>query len=254
MMIFARIWCAVTAALLLLVSATSAATAQERTAIKAGFTLPPNSGKKIVIFKPKVSVGAQSTGGIFEPNGEWTDQALQNIVAALSAQQTRLGNVVVPPTDAYGEQAQLVQEYLSLFYAVSQAVVNYQFFVGNRLPTKKRDNKAGVFEWSLGEGVRDLPGAHDADYALFIYNKDAYGSTGRKLLQAVALLGPGIAIKSGEHRGAAGLIDLKTGDLLWLNADFAMGGDVRKPEGAEKRVRQLLEAFPGSDGAQSKAK
>lgn len=98
----------------------------------------------------------------------------------------------------------------------------------------------------MGKGVADLPGAKNADYALFIYNKDAYGSTGRKILQVVALLGPGIGVKSGEHAGYAGLVDLKTGDLLWLNADGAMGGDVREVDGAQKRVGQLLEEFPGS--------
>jgi hypothetical protein len=129
---------------------------------------------------------------------------------------------------------------------MSDAVIKYQFFKGNRLPTKKRDNKDGVFDWSLGEGVRSLPGAQDADYALFIWNKDAYGSTSRKVLQLFAALGPGIAVKSGDHRGYAGLVDLKTGDLLWLNADGAMGGDVRDADGARKRVGQLLEEFPGS--------
>jgi hypothetical protein len=236
----------VAAAVLLTLSAASAAVAQERTAVKQGFELPANSGKKILVFRPKVSVGAQSTGGLFEPNADWTDKARKNIQAALLKLQARLGNTIVSAPEAYGDQARLVEEYTNLFDAVSQAVVGYQFFVGNRLPTKKRDNKAGVFDWSLGEGVRDLPGAQDADYALFIYNKDAYGSTGRKILQVVALLGPGIAIKSGEHKGAAGLVDLKTGDLLWLNADFAMGGDVREVDGAEKRVGQLLEEFPGS--------
>jgi hypothetical protein len=53
-------------------------------------------------------------------------------------------------------------------------------------------------------------------------------------------------VKSGEHKGFAGLVDLRTGDLVWLNADLAMGGDVRTPEGAQKRVAQLLEDFPGS--------
>src|SRR3546814_762765 len=130
--------------------------------------------------------------------------------------------------------------YTTLFRSIQ-----YQFFVGNRLPTKKRDNKADVFEWSLGSGVSALPGAKDANYALFIYNKDAYGSTGRKLLQFTAALG-GVSVKSGEHAGYAGLVDLKTGDLLWLNADGAMGGDVREVDGAEKRVSQLLEEFPGS--------
>jgi hypothetical protein len=224
---------------LLALSTATAATAQERTATKDGFALPANSGKRILVFRPKVSVGAQSTGGLFEPRAEWTDKARSNIEAALLKRQTDLGNVIVPAPEVFGDQARLVDEYTNLFDAVAQAVVTYQFFKGNRLPTKKRDNKGGVFDWSLGEGVRDLPGAQDADYALFIYNKDAYGSTGRKILQVVALLGPGIAVTSGEHKGAAGLVDLKTGDLMWLNADFAMGGDVREADGAEKRVRQL---------------
>jgi hypothetical protein len=228
------------------VLAASPVAAQERTAVRQGFELPARSGKRILVFRPAVSVGAQSTGGMFEPNADWTDKARANIAAALAKRQATLGNVVIDAPDALGDQALLVEEYSNLFGAVARAVVSYQFFVGNRLPTKKRDNKAGVFDWSLGEGVRDLPGASDADYALFIYNKDAYGSTGRKMFQVAALLVPGVGVKSGEHMGYAGLIDLKTGDVLWLNADAAMGGDVREVDGAEKRVGQLLEEFPGS--------
>lgn len=227
--------------------------AQERSAVKAGFELPADSGKTILVFRPAVRVGAQSTGGMFEPNGEWTEAARRNIEAALAVHQQRLGNRVIAAPESYGDQAQLVEEYSALFAAVSQSVINYQFFVGNRLPTKKRDNRANVFEWSLGNGIGALPGAKDADYALFLYNNDAYGSTGRKLLQIAAMLGPGIAVKSGEHRGYAGLVDLKTGELLWLNADNAMGGDVRTAEGAEKRVGQLLEGFPGAVAAAAPA-
>jgi hypothetical protein len=229
------------------------AVAQEHSAVRAGFDLPAGSGKTVLVFRPTVKVGAQSTGGMFEPNGDWTDQARANIETALTARQAGLGNRVVMAPAALGQDAQLVEEYQALFAAVSQAVIEYQFFKGNRLPTKKKDNKAGAFDWSLGSGVAALPGAKDADYALFLYNRDAYGSTGRKILQVMALLGPGIAIKSGEHAGFAGLVDLKTGDVLWLNADMAMGGDVRTAEGAQKRVGQLLEAFPGSVAAKPDA-
>lgn len=225
---------------------------QERSAVKQGFELAAGSGKRILVFRPAVSVGAQSTGGMFEPNAEWTEQAKANIGTSLRAYQSRLGNQVVIAPEAYGEQAQALEEHMALFAAISDAVINYQFFVGNRLPTKKRDNKEAVFDWSMGPSVASLPGAADADYGLFIFNKDAYGSTGRKVLQVLALLGPGISVKSGEHIGYAGLIDLKTGDLLWLNADAAMGGDVRNAEGSEKRVEQLLENFPGSNIGASK--
>lgn len=220
--------------------------AQERAAVKQGFTLAPNSQKTILVFRPAVSVGAQSTGGMFEPNAEWTEQAKANIQVSLEKLQKQFGNAVVVAPEAYGDDARNVQEHMALFSAVSQAVIEYQFFAGNRLPTKKRDNKADVFDWSLGEGVASLPGAKDADYGLFIYNKDAFGSTGRKLLQVAAMFAPGLSVTSGEHRGYAGLVDLRTGDLLWLNADGEMGGDVRDTDGSDKRVHQLLEDFPGS--------
>jgi hypothetical protein len=244
-----KIWRPLLAAMALSLVATPAA-GQERSAVKQGFELAANSRKKILVFSPSVSVGSQSTGGMFEPNAEWTEAARRNLQASLDKLQSSLGNHVVTAPEAYGEDAQRLQEHMALFSAVSQAVINYQFFKGNRLPTKKRDNKTEVFEWSLGKGVADLPGAKDADYGLFIYNRDAYGSTGRKVLQVLALLGPGIAVKTGEHQGYAGLVDLKTGDLLWLNADGAMGGDVREADGSEKRIRQLLEDFPGGSVSQ----
>ncbi|ODP37012.1 hypothetical protein BFL28_19295 [Sphingomonas turrisvirgatae] len=241
-----KLFCRRVIAALLLCAVSGIAHAQEKTAVRQGFELKRNSQKKILVFRPAVSVGAQSTGGMFEPNADWTEKSKANIRIALEKFQRQLGNEIVIAPEAYGEDARKVEEYMALFSAISQAVIEYQFFIGNRLPTKKMDNKAGIFDWSLGAGVADLPGAKDANYALFIYNRDAYGSTGRKVLQVLALLGPGIAVQSGEHRGYAGLIDLKTGDLLWLNADSQIGGDVREPDGSEKRVRQLLEDFPGS--------
>ncbi|WP_313538049.1 hypothetical protein [Sphingomonas sp.] len=222
-----------------------AAQAQERSTTKQGFELPANSGKKILVFRPSISVGAQSTGGMFEPNGEWTEKARDNLQAALAKAQASLGNTVIVAPEAYGDDAPTLQEHIQLFAAVSDAVIQYQFFVGNRLPTKKRDNKNAVFDWSLGTGVAHLPGAKDADYGLFLFTQDAYGSTGRKMLQVFAAFG-GVSVRSGVHKGYAGLVDLRTGDLLWLNADAEMGGDVREADGAEKRLHQLLEDFPGS--------
>ena len=240
-------------ALLASTSFAAPASAQERTASKQGFVLEPNSGKKILVFRPTVVMGSQSTGGLFEPNVAWTDEARRNLDNALATKQTKLGNETIFAPDPVGDDAQKLQEHMALFEAVADSVIEYQFFTGNRLPTKKRDNKSDVFEWSLGKEVASLSGAAGSDYGLFIFNEDQFGSTGRKLLQVVAMFGPGIAVKSGEHKGYAGLVDLKTGDLLWLNADGAMGGDLRDPEGAEKRVLQLLEEFPGSALVKAKA-
>jgi len=221
------------------------APAQERTGNKQGFTLAPDT-VRIVLMRPTIKVGEQSTGGAFEPNADWTDQARQNLGKAIADAQSGLGNVVVPYIEPEGEAGSAAMEYRALFQAVVSSVVEYQFFSGNRLPTKKRKDS---FEWTLGPEIARLPGLTGADYALFIETEDQYGSTGRKVAQVVGALIPGISMPSGVHKGSAGLVDLKTGDLVWLNADLEMGGDVRTEEGASKRVSQLFEGFPGRTAA-----
>lgn len=210
--------------------------------MKAGFTLPPGSAR-ILLFRPRIRVGAQSTGGLFEPNADWTDQARANLGSALSEAQARLGNRIVVADEPVGAAAVTLADYRALFATVADAVIVYQFFPGNRLPTKKR--KGAPFEWTLGGGVKDIPGAAEADYILFLETEDQFGSTGRKVAQIFAAAA-GVGITSGLHKGYAGLVDTSTGDLVWLNADRQMGGDVRDAPGAAKRVAQLLEAFPGA--------
>jgi len=223
------------------------AAAQEKTGIKPGFTLRPGTAR-IVLMRPSIHVGSQSTGGMFEPNADWTTQARENIMHALNSFQSDLGNQVVVYDEGSTGEGPLATQYGNLFGAVSESVIEYQFFVGNRLETKKRKN---TFEWSVGPELANLKSLQNADYALFINTNDQYGSTGRKALQIFAAMG-GISVTSGVHIGHAGLVDLKTGELVWLNADRQMGGDVRTPEGAMKRVTQLLEGFPGKPGSTAK--
>jgi len=181
------------------------ASAQEKTAVQKGFELAPNSGKRILVFRPAIRVGAQSTAGLFEPNADWTEEATKNIQASLAEFQERIGNEVINAPEAYGAEAQNLQEHMDLFAAVSRSAIKYQFFAGQRLPTKKKDNREDIFDWSLGSGVSSLPGADGADYGLFIFNKDAYGSTGRKLLQGLAFLAR-VPVKSGISCKGAGKV------------------------------------------------
>ncbi|WP_165611267.1 hypothetical protein [Sphingomonas jatrophae] len=219
------------------------AMAQEKSATREGFTLPASAKARILLFRPRVRVGSQSTGGMFEPNADWTEQSKRNLVTALGAAQNKLGHTIVTADEPVGPAAATLAAYRALFATVADAVITYQFFPGNRLPTKKR--KGAAFAWTLGPGVRDVPGAADADYILFLDTEDQFGSTGRKVAQLFAA-GLGVGITSGVHSGFAGLVDARTGDLLWLNADRQMGGDVREAAGAAKRMAQLLEDFPGS--------
>ena len=234
-------WMSAVAAVLVVAGA-SAAQAQEKAGHKEGFVLPEKSAK-ILLIRPTIKVGAQSTGGMFEPNADWTAQAKDNLGVALAAAQSKLGNEIVVAPESVGAAAETMADYRALFSVLANSVITYQFFPGNRLPTKKRK---GAFDWTMGPGVAKIAENSGADYALFIYTNDQYGSTGRKMLQLFAAMAY-VSVKSGEHNGFAGLVDLHTGELVWLNADLAMGGDVRTPDGATKRAEQLLKGFPGSE-------
>jgi hypothetical protein len=91
---------------------------------------------------------------------------------AIAAMQSQLGNVVAAYDEPVSSSAVRAVEYRALFDAVAQSVIVYQFFPGNRLPTKKRKDS---FAWTLGAEISALPGLESADYALFIITEDQYG-------------------------------------------------------------------------------
>lgn len=232
----ARFFAAVAACLFLF---PFAATAQERSAVRPGFEFPKDHPVTIVVYRPDVRVGSLSTGGVDEPNADWTASARENIAAALRANDKVAGAKVIFAEDPQGDDGAYLAEYRALFGSVANAIQIHKLFVGNRLPTKKT-----VFDWTLGEGVARIGKMSGSDYALFLFTHDAYGSAGRKTAQIFGAM-MGVHIAPGVHIGYAGLVDLKTGDVVWLNADPQMGGDVRTAEGATKRVIQLLAGLPG---------
>jgi hypothetical protein len=226
------------------------ASAQEKSAVREGFSAESLKGQKILLFRPSVWVGEQSTGGMPEPNADWTAQARELLGKELARRQGEFDNELIVEPDLVGDEARLFSEHRALFSSVANSVVTYQFFPGNRLPTRK--NKS--FDWTLGEGTRAIAEKTGARYGLFVTTEDQYGSLGRKMFQIFAAGLVGVGVKSGEHIGYAGLVDLETGELVWLNADGQMGGDVRTEDGMAKRVGQLLKDFPGLKSAVAAAR
>lgn len=217
------------------------ALAQEKGAVRAGFSAASLQGQKILLFRPSVWVGEQSTAGMPEPNADWTAQSRELLAAELGRRQAGFSNEIVGEPDLVGEDTALIAAHRALFNSVADAVIEYQFFAGNRLPTRK--NKP--FDWTLGDGTRRIAELTGARFGLFVNVRDEYGSVGRKMFQILAAGIAGVGVQSGVHKGQAGLVDLHTGEIVWLNADMQMGGDVRNAEGMDKRVGQLLEDFPG---------
>lgn len=204
-----------------------------------GFAFPAGGHARIIVFRPDVKVGSRGAGGVEEPNAEWTAAARTKLTEQVAANQKAKGNEAIFLPDQEGDKAQLVADYQGLFRAVAGAVVEHKMGGGRSLPTKK-----DRFDWTLGPGAARLGEIGGGDYALFFSTRDAYATTGRKILQVFAILAIGAYIPGGIHQSYAGLVDLKTGQIVWFNMDPGSGGDVRTDEGAAKRVAQLLNKFP----------
>jgi len=219
---------------------------------------PPQGDYKLLVLRPDVSVSSLTTGGLPEPRADWTDQARANIINAVRAQQGVKGGkvrILDRRNQLEGVSEQEVAEVERLFYAVGQSIVLHKY-LGEYLPTKRGKG----LDWTLGEDAVRLGQKTGYDYALFLHAEDQVASTGRIALGVIGLAGCFVGFCAPNIGGAsqldyAGLVDLKTGEVVWFNVVLARSevpgidfGDLRSQKGAEQMVDRLLGRMkPGQD-------
>lgn len=238
---FNRLLCASAAALAMVMTPALSHAQSRQSLMKDDFAFAAQGKVRVVLFRPDVSVGEQSTGGLDQPNAGWTEQAREQLTAALGkAQADRNIELTVMPELA-GTDAKLMSDYRKLFKTVADSVIKHRLFALDPLPTKD-----GKFDWTLGPGVSKLGALGNADYGLFFYTFDSYESGSRQVarLLAAPVRGPQASEMREVNMGYAGLVDLKSGDLVWINVDVKMAGDVRTADGAALRISELLDGFP----------
>lgn len=236
-------------ALALALSVPMSACVQMRQYADVQFT-PPQGDYRLLVLRPDVTVGSLTTGGMVEPRADWTEQARKSIVDALRAQQsTRGGKMLVleKRNELPGVSADEVAEVERLFYAVGQSIVLHKY-LGEGLPTKRGKG----LDWTLGQDAVRLGQKTGYDYALFLHAEDQVASTGRIALGVIGLAGCFVGFCAPNVGGAtqldyAGLVDLKTGEVVWFNVVRAGSeipglkfGELRTPQGAAQMVDRLL--------------
>jgi hypothetical protein len=230
---------AAVSAFLVVAAAPSFVHAQSRQSLtKEAFVFPAEGQVRVVLFRPDVSVGEQSTGGLDQPNAGWTEQAREQLTAALSKAQAERNIELKLMPELSGDDAKLMADYRKLFKIVADSVIKHRLFALDPLPTKEEK-----FDWTMGEGASQLGTLGGGDYGLFFYTLDSYESGSRKMARLLASQ-MGAEQPNETNMGYAGLVELKTGDLVWINVDVKMAGDVRTLEGASLRISELLDGFP----------
>lgn len=194
---------------------------------------------KIVLMPPDIRYYLLTTGGVPEPNAEWTKAAQENFATAVHDYASTRGTEIKILEDS--NLSPLEIQYEQLHSAVGLTILS-SHFGPHRLPSK-----SGGFDWTLGPGVQEIAEQHDADYALFVFYRD-YQASGGRVAFAILAAAAGAYANAGSEGGFASLVDLKTGDIVWFNVVGAGTGELRDESGAAAAVNTLFKDIPTNEG------
>jgi hypothetical protein len=196
----------------------------------------PGSEPTVVVMPLDVELSELTAGGVEEPHAEWTEAALKYMHAALEeqARQYRVRLVDFQAQRGTSQDQATCLELVKLHRAVGNSVLLHHYQPMFQLPSK-----GATFDWSLGRESAAIARTQGADYALFIYVRDSYASSGRVAVMMVAAM-LGAAAPGGRQIGFASLVDLKSGDIVWFNRLARAEGDLRSPKAAAETVKALV--------------
>jgi len=218
-----------------------ALTACVQTAHKTTGTLKTGTeNRRIVLMPVDIELSVLNAGGITEPRADWTTAGREHVRTALAAHTATFEAEIVTPDnsdildDLDKEQLQIVK----LANAVGNSILLHEYLPQLKLPTKKDQ-----FDWTIGPDAKLLKEKYNADYALFVFLRDSYASSGRV---AVIIIGAifGVGLQGGIQAGTATLVDLETGQVVWFNRLARASGDLRNGDAAAETIKLLLTEFP----------
>lgn len=194
---------------------------------------------RVVLMPIDIELTQLTAAGLEEPKAEWTAAARHHVNAALTTAMAERGLTLHPYKKPKSRKRAYRDEQLEkLHNTVGGTVLFHHYNQMAWLPTKQ-----GKMDWTLGKTARSLGNEQNAEFALFVFLRDSYGTSGRKAAMVVgSIIGAGI--KAGERVGYASLVDLRTGDVVWFNVLYSDSGDMRVAEAAREVIDDLITGFP----------
>lgn len=201
----------------------------------------PNLPKKVVILPVNIEVIEMTAGGVTEEVPEWSATAGDNVISSLSAAIKAAPNLQeVKAPNLNKKMAKVVNEHLALY----KLVVNTATDIGWK-------HKIRRFDYGIGDGLSKLRKLTGADAAILVYGRDHVSTAGRKTQAALSYIPivnifTGSRVQLGDSFVHVGIVDLKTGDLLWMNSEYRDdSSDLRESADASIIVNTVFEWYPG---------
>jgi hypothetical protein len=179
-----------------------------------GAALP--SLKTVAVLPPDVRVYQISAGGVSEEMDEWSAQAKTNIEKSLKkylggGTQSNLELKFIAEDWIKANLKDEWRQQKAMYEAVAAGVIRHTYS-----PTENFQDKIKNFDYSMGAEVGNLAREIGSDGLIFITGSDAQETGGRMAVNFLRAAVLGVYVYNPSFL-SLGLVDGKTGDLLWFN-------------------------------------
>lgn len=191
-----------------------------------------------------------SAGGVVEEVPEWTEKATAHVQASIDARVdarraagTNIFDVQelpdLPPPDL-----DIIKEHLALYDLVAGQALALTRSVNWK--DESWQHKLDHFDYSIGPGLAFLARRTGVSIGIIVTGVSAVPTTGRVVMGY--LLG-GVQTVTYLH---VGVVDLETGDLLWVNDGgivslYDSSTSFASREDVDRYIEAIIEPYPGLD-------
>jgi len=195
---------------------------------------PENKPVKLLVMPVEIAINTLTASGNLELEVDATEKAKVAVQAVLHSetQRGKLELLHMPPLNA--EEDKIVREHVALYDTVGGTAINFTPIFAH-----KRKN----FDYTLGDGLAFLKERTGADAALFVNAYNTNSSGGRVAAATFAAMW-GVAIPMGVDYSVVSIVDLETGNILWLNKPAV--SNLQKDKNISKFSNRLFEEYEKS--------
>ena len=198
---------------------------------------------RLVALPLSVRVKEMTAGGLMDEVGVWTHEAKGHIHAALQSGKPHANHFELVPLGELSEaENAAVEEHIALFDMVAGGAMGHTMV---QPVAEAWQPKARRFDYTLGPGLAFLKQKTGADKALIVFGEDVISSAGRKAVFVVAAAF-GVGLPLGHSFLIAGLVDLDSGDILWMDYTFSPSDkSFRNRADVDELLTELFTDYPG---------
>lgn len=233
-------------AILLCVVAAGCATGQTSIHRELAASVQRALPRKVLLLPVEIRVHEVSAGGVAEKIDAWSAAASDNAVRYIRHLAVGRGafELVESPPLSPEQKAQL-EQHIALYEAVAGSA-----YLARASPIAVWKERARNFDYTLGAGLEPLAEHTGIDAAMIVIGSDYISSAGRKAAMVMgvllgALAGGVVVPQGGISFVSVGVVDMRTGNLLWFGTDQSSTTDFRNERDLHDMLDRMFQTYPG---------